>query len=215
MGRRLRRHGPRGTAELAWHYARTRVHLRDEHVWLELGLQGQRPRRELPESVRLRRAGEGDLALLEQLPTLSEGAARAWLRAGGELWLAAEGDRVAFVCWLFRDRTPVGSARGGWMEVPRPAVSLEGSVTSPHFRGRSIAPAVWSRLADGLAAEGVPALLTTIAADNAAVRRALEKVGFAEIARVHLRRTGPRVTVRVVASPGSDNGARLRAQLAR
>jgi ribosomal protein S18 acetylase RimI-like enzyme len=213
--RRLRRYGPRGSlaraASLAWRY----VHLRDRHIWLELPLNGTRARRQLPEGVALRRGGREDLPALEQLPTLGYRAARRRLRSGAALWLAAEGDQSAFACWIFAGRTPVFAARHGWVELPPGAVSLEDSVTSPAFRGRSVAPGAWSEIADILASSGARTLLTTVEEKNTAVRRALEKVGFQEIAVVDQHRVGPRVRVRAEASAGSSTGSFLAERLRR
>jgi RimJ/RimL family protein N-acetyltransferase len=85
-------------------------------------------------------------------------------------------------------------------------------VTSPAFRGRSVAPAAWCAIADELAAAGEQTLLTKVAVDNEPVHRALVKVGFQPAAQVDLVRVGPhsRVRVEAQATPGGRVAATLR-----
>ena len=77
------------------------------------------------------------------------------------------------------------------LPVPaRDAASLEDSVTSPDHRGQGIAPAAWERVADSLADRGIPAMLTTVRADNTPTLKALKKVGFTPYAAVRYTRFG-------------------------
>ena len=67
---------------------------------------------------------------------------------------------------------------------------LEDSVTSSAYRGRSVAPAAWSQIADSLEQAGVESIITKIDENNVPSRRAVEKVGFREIATMRYRRQG-------------------------
>jgi hypothetical protein len=174
--------------------------LRESHVWLLLDLSSERMRVELPVGMTLVRAGEEDLRLLEDLPTVSPRVARRRLAAGVDLWIVREGDRGVFACWTFLERTPALAAPGGWLTLPESAAGLEDSVTSPSCRGRSVGPGAWSAVADALAKEGVAVIVTKVEESNAACRRALAKTGFRHVASMRLLRIAgiPRVEVRLL-----------------
>jgi len=74
---------------------------------------------ELPVGMTLVRAGEEDLRLLEDLPTVSARVARRRLAAGVDLWIVREGDRGVFACWTFLERTPALAAPAGGSRCPR------------------------------------------------------------------------------------------------
>lgn len=177
-------------------------YLRECHVWYRMDLTGARPRIELPAGFELVHARTHDLPLLEQLETIGLSEAKRRLAAGADLWIVREGAHAVFSCWIFRHRTPVLAAPGGWLVLPADTVCLEDSVTSARYRGRGVAPAAWSRVADALAREGVAAIITKIAEDNAPSRRAGEKAGFRLVASMSLVRICLRPRVQV--SPESD-----------
>jgi GNAT superfamily N-acetyltransferase len=179
-------------ARRAYDVARSRVYVDEDYVWYVLDLTGDRPCAQLPEGLELVRAAREQLPLLEELPTTAPQEALARVDGGADLWLVLADGRPAFSCWIFHDRTPVPAARGGWLGVPADAASLEDSVTAPGFRGRGIAPAAWSGIADALAADGVARLLTIVPLANTPSRRAVEKAGFREFAVMNRRRLGPR-----------------------
>ena len=115
----------------------------EEHVWYQLDLAGERPRRELPEDVRLDRAGDDRLAgAVEMGQRIDE--IRARRAAGNDLWLAEDDGGPLFRCWIYRGRAPVLAAPGGWLELPPGTVCLEDSATTPRARGRGIAPGAWT-----------------------------------------------------------------------
>jgi ribosomal protein S18 acetylase RimI-like enzyme len=181
--------GPLGVARIAWRRFRRLFTADEAHVWLALRLNAERPRRELPDDMRLRRAQDADLALVEQLPDAAAAAVlRRELRPGHELWIVPAGERVAFACWLHLEEAPVFAASGGSLRLPPGVCCLEDSATAPDFRGRGIAPAAWSALATVAEADGYSAIITKVEVDNEAAARALEKAGFFEIARMHLVR---------------------------
>src|SRR4051794_21556654 len=153
--RALRRHGPLGLARRVARDMRPAPRRASVAVWYALDLASpDRPHPTVDPQVVVRRATADDLWLLEQLPvdpsvrTMSE----AWIdeqRAeGAQLWLAHEGDRAAFRCWVFARWFPLGEARGGGIRPPAEVVILEDSLSSPAFRGRGIAPAAWATIAD-------------------------------------------------------------------
>jgi hypothetical protein len=116
--RSLGRHGFAGTARLAAARAGGLAYLREHHLWYELDLGGERPRRELADGLALGRAGKGELARLEELPSILASEAATRLAQGVEWWLVRDGDVLAFSCWVFHDGAPVLAARGGKLALP-------------------------------------------------------------------------------------------------
>ncbi len=212
--RALRRHGVGGSLRLAWALLARLAYLEESHVWFLLDLRGDRPRVGLPSELEVVRATEDELPLLAELPTVGPREARRRLAAAADLWLIRDADRPVFACWTFSDRTPALAAPAGWLALPPGMVGLEDSITSPAYRGRGIAPAAYSAIADALALDGVAAILTKIEPANSAVRRALEKAGFRAFAAMRLRRIvmRPRVEIRL---DGPSEAAFLVARLAR
>jgi len=134
----------------------------------------------LAQDVELRRANDGDIALYRQLaqPDVWRQSAE-WLHAGNDLWLVvSRGSQLAFSCWVFRRRMPMGESRTGWLTMPHGVVFLEHSVTSADFRGRGIAPGAWSAIGAELRDEGLQVLFTKVTEENVATQRSLAKVGF-------------------------------------
>lgn len=189
--RALARHGLRGAVQKVARRGLDQVAFSESHVWYELSLTEPRPARTFESGVVLRRAGDGDLQLLDGLPTISpvEGAER--IRAGNDLWLVLDGNQPLFSCWIFWRQTPVMAAPGGQLQLPERTVCLEDSVTAAAARGRGIAPAAWAAIADTLAEDGQQRMITKVAVENTPSRRAVEKAGFAAVAVMHFRRLGP------------------------
>lgn len=202
----LQRNGVKSTVLRIINYARQRAYLDETHVWYELTLGTARPRRELPSGFVLLRGTPEHLPLLEQLPTVLEAEARSRMEAGADLWLVLENQTAAFACWIFHSSTPVLAAPNGRLKLPPEIVCLEDSVTSAAYRGRSIAPAAWSRIADDLETTEIRSIITKIEESNIASRRAVSKVGFQEIATMHFRRVGPsrRTTVKAGSGMAAD-----------
>jgi RimJ/RimL family protein N-acetyltransferase len=93
-------------------------------------------------------------------------------------------------------------------------VCVEDVVARPAFRGRGIAPATYSELADRLEGNGFDRLICKVPVENFSSRRAFEKAGFRKVAFMHHRRRGPRVSVTV--EPIADGvGPYLAERLAR
>jgi GNAT superfamily N-acetyltransferase len=196
----VRSHGFRGALLWAWQVAWSRVVLTETHIWYELDLMSERPRRALQSGLSLRRGQVPDLSMLAELKTVSPGAARARLEGGNDLWLVLDGDQLLFSCWIFRSRAPVAAATGGEIELADAMVCLEDSVTTPAARGRGIGPAAAAAVADRLADEGQRRMVTKVTVDNLASRKAAVKMGFEPVAVMHFKRRGPlrRTTVRAL-----------------
>jgi L-amino acid N-acyltransferase YncA len=135
------------------------------------------------------------VGLLDALPTIGAHEARRRRAAGADLWFMREGACAAFACWIFRHRTPMLAARNGWLTLPPFTVCLEDSVTSPAYRGRGLASAAWLGIARDLQDEHLGAIITKVAEDNTASRRAVEKAGFEPVAMMTLTRRGRRSQV--------------------
>jgi ribosomal protein S18 acetylase RimI-like enzyme len=167
------------------------VHRKESYVWLQLALNGERERRALPEGVTLRRGTPADRSAIEQTDGPEPWRVEENLREG-DLWIAEEPGAPVFSCWIFRRRTPMF----GWTALPEGVVCLEHSATSAAARGRGVAPAAWSEIADGLQADGVRAMITKVRVENEPSLRAVGKAGFRETCRMHHIRTGPFERVR-------------------
>jgi len=164
------------------------------HVWYAMDLAAaDAPKRPLEPELELRRGGGDDMWLLEQLPldphvsTMTPWLVQDWLGSGGSLWLVQNGDRAALRCWVFRDWCPMGGAPGGGIRPPSDAVVVKDVMTSPEFRGRGVAPAAWAAIADAYREDGSRWMYIRVDSNNDPSRRAIEKAGFREVARVHTR----------------------------
>jgi L-amino acid N-acyltransferase YncA len=194
----LLRYGPSGCMKKAISSVCRLAYMRQNHFWYKLDLLAKgRPLYGLWRGLRLIRAGEHDVPLLEQLQTVGQHEARNRLHLGADLWIVRKNETPVFSCWTFRNRSPVFAARGGWLELPDGTVCLEDSMTAPVYRGLAVGPAAWSQIGDLLAGEGVGAMITKIDKDNAASRRAVQKIGFKEIASMTHVRIGPWSAVEV------------------
>jgi RimJ/RimL family protein N-acetyltransferase len=208
----LRRHGPRGAAARAMRILRRRVRTHADYVWYELDLGWARPEPALPDGFALRPATDRDLAEIGELPEATSAPAMRRLRAAGhEPWVVERGGRVAFICWIYRERAPVAGVGGGWIDLPPEVVCLEGSLTVPAFRGQGIAGGAWRAVAAGLAGEGVRALVTKVDERNGRSRAALAKAGFRAVAAMTLDRSWGRS--RVAVRPAGDGIGPLLARL--
>ena len=186
----------------AWELAKRPFYRNEEHVWYQLDVNAERPRREFVEGVRLVRAGADDAQRVEELGQV-EDEARERLAAGNDLWLAVDDqDRALFACWTFRSETPVYAAPHGRLLLPDGTACLEDSVAAPLARGKGIAPASWTAIADTLSDEGFESMITKVTTDNAPSRKAVQKSGFREIGVMRLTRKGPRQRVVLAASGG-------------
>jgi RimJ/RimL family protein N-acetyltransferase len=196
----IRRHGPAGSVRIAARNLRHAASGSAHEGWHLLRLDDpDRPRRELPGDLRLRAAGGDDLDYAA--PALAEDVSRAMierrLARGGRLWLVEDDNGPAFTCWIFEHYTPSAVAPGERLDLPAGTVGLEDSYTAPDFRGRGVAPAAWTAIADLLAAEGVQAIATPVDEENAPSRRGVEKAGFKQVAVAHMERRSFRTRVRV------------------
>lgn len=191
-----------------------------EYVWYVRDLTERREPRRLDDGLDLRRGTIGDVGLLQQLPAdpsvvdLSHDVVAKRLGDGAQLWLVTEGTRAAFCCWIFDDRAPLRGAPNGFLRLPADAAVLEDSIASPAFRGRGVAPAAWDAIAETLAASGRRHLVTKVAVDNDGSRRAVEKAGFVEAARLEV--SGPVWRPRIgVEMTSADPALRWMASVAR
>ena len=200
--RKARHEGLGAALRRAWELVKRPFYRKEEHVWYQLDVNGARPRREFVEGVELVRASADEAHRVEELGQV-ESEARERLAAGNDLWLAIDDqDRALFACWTFRSETPVVAAPGGQLPLPAGTACLEDSVTSPLARGKGIAPASWTAIADRLSEEGFEAMITKVTTDNAASRKAVQKSGFREIAVMRLTRIGPRQQVALASMGG-------------
>ena len=203
----IRQEGVVGVVRRAARWGAHRLVLREQHVWYALDLRGDRPRRPLTDGFVLRLADEDDAEAVASLPN-QPGVDEVRARIGGaaDVYMVSEGDKPAFACTIFHARTPTVAARGDWLDLPADTICLEDSGTSPDFRGRGVAPAAWSAIADALAERGFRTMLTKVAVDNEPSRRAVAKAGFGEAAAMQVRRVGPfrRVSMSPLGTPGAE-----------
>jgi hypothetical protein len=185
------------------------VNRRETYVWLELDLRGERPSRSLPEGVTLRHGTPADEPALAAMDAPGPELIAERLPEG-VLWIAEEPGTALFSCWIFRRRAPMF----GWTDLPPDAVCLEHSATAAAARGRGVAPGAWATIADGLAAEGVPAMITKVRDTNEPSLRAVGKAGFREVCRMHVIQHGPWERVRFE-PPGAARSLQLSAAVDR
>lgn len=192
MIKAVRRHGVVGSLvhalEHAKHQASRIPYLRERHVWYRLDLPFTAAPPPLPQGMYLQHAGHDELPLLQPLDTVGRFEAECRLSAGADLWMVRDGAVAACSFWIFWDQSPVLAAAHGWMPLPEGTVCLEDSVTAPAYRGRGLAPAAWARVAARLSEQGVSSIITKIEEQNTPSRRAVEKIGFREVAVMDLER---------------------------
>lgn len=186
LRRVIRRHGVTGCLVLAARYAAqslfTAVYRHERHVWYAAAPAAVKTDRPLPEGFELQRAGREQLDLLSWSNLYGWSAAETFLAEGGELWIVREAEQAAFCCWIFLERVPTVAARGGWKDLPSNTVCLEGAVTNAEYRGRGIAPAAWSLIAQTLNEKGIRSIIAKVEEGNMSMRRAVLKAGFHEVA---------------------------------
>jgi RimJ/RimL family protein N-acetyltransferase len=203
-----------------------------DQVWYVLELNRVEPR-ELAEGYELVLAGPREVELVARLvkdalaeqfaraeasdtpsatpqamdaPGFTDSETRRRLDQGAQLWTVVKGDEAAFACWIFPRVTPVLQARGGTYTLPEGTACLEDSVTSPNHRGRGIAPAAWTAIAQRLSAQGFEILITKVNVENVPSRRAVEKSGFRGVNVMRYKRRGPLARVRFDPLPAGESG---------
>ncbi len=191
-------------------------------VWYQLELASSpRPRLHLEEGLELREGHAEDARLMQQLPPdpwvspMDQKIAARRLASGHRLWLVRSGEEAAFACWSFRGWAPVYGARRGRMEIAPGVVLVEDLFTWPAFRGRGIASAVLSTLAERFAEEGAQALMIRVHVPNAPSHRTVQKVGFREVARMQIVERDWRKRIRVAFPPVGGSAAPWLASLNR
>ncbi|NWF71419.1 MAG: GNAT family N-acetyltransferase [Nitrospirae bacterium] len=184
-------------ASSARRYLCTVLYQHECHVWYAAATSAIRAERPLSTGLELQRAGPEHLDMLSRSNLCGRSVSARYLAAGADLWIVREAERAAFCCWIFRGRMPIVAARGGWKELPLNTVCLEASVTGADYRGRGIAPAAWSLIAQILEKEGLQTIITKVEVDNMPSRRAVLKTGFREVAVMDYLQVGgvPRIRV--------------------
>jgi GNAT superfamily N-acetyltransferase len=209
----VRRRGAREALALVLMDARSHVLLRQSHVWFALDLAGRGAAPDLPDGLRLIRAGEAHVDGLDALGSFGPESARARLAEGALLWLVLTDDATPVsAAWSFDGSVPTVAARGGTVALPEGVAALEDVVTAEAHRGRGIGPAAWAQIADRMRRRGARCLVTVVEEANAPSRTAMEKAGFRAFALTEHRRLGPWHTV-TVREDGSALAAALRRAL--
>ena len=206
--RAVARHGVRGCVALAARnakqYVTTTLYQHERHIWYVAAPVDVRAHRAFPDGMKLRRSRREHLDLLTQSNLYGWSAAESFLEEGGDLWMVRDNQRAVFCCWVFRKRMPTVAAQGGWKELPAKTVCLEGVVTDPRYRGRGIAPAAWSLIAQSLKDEGMRTITIKVEEKNQSMRRAVQKAGFREMAITDFRQLAGLSRVKVVPVSGAS-----------
>lgn len=145
--------------------------------WYRLELSRNEPRK-LPPGMELRRCREADIPLFAQLEPVASRDAKRRFAAGGVLWIVVGDGRPAFAAWTFAERVPIGQAKNGWLELPDDTTQVKDLVTAEAARGRGIATAAISMIADHVAGDGATFLVGRVEDANVASRRVYDKIGF-------------------------------------
>lgn len=206
LAAQVKLHGPWGTAVVVARQLAAAVYADDHHVWYEVAVSDVR---DLPLRPGLTaRAGTvHDLRLVEHIPPVSAYRARVRLEDGHAMRLVLTSDgEVAFVCWLLRDSAPeLGLAGARPRTLPAGVLCLEDSVCPPRHRGGGMGSAGMSQALLPLRGATTHSVVTRVAVDNIASRKAVTKVGFTEVLTVHERRLGRRVTRVLRPAPGRED----------
>jgi L-amino acid N-acyltransferase YncA len=200
LSRLVKEAGVAGIARRIAGRVRSFVYLDEQHIWYTLNLDGveQRP---LAEGYELRLGTDADMERITGLGGTSLEDADENRARGAEAWLVEQGEETAFVCWIFPESTPVRAAADRWLALPPGVACLEDSFTDASHRGRGIAGAAWTKIAQGLKKRDFGVLITKVDVDNAPSRKAVQKAGFREACLMRLRRRGPREAVTVETLP--------------
>lgn len=212
----MRRHGILGSVRAAIERLRDRLVLLESHVWLQMRIDGDRPRPQLPDGFRLQRMAPGEIGIVDELGPINPSEAARRQAAGADLWgVLDERGNPAFSCWIFTGELPVLAAENGSLALRDRTAAIEDSCTAAEFRGHNLGPACGAAVVDRIAEEGVHTLITKIADGNQPARKAASKIGFEEIATMRTTRlfwSKPKVDVSVI---GDGEGPFLGRQLTR
>jgi len=204
LRRGILRHGVAGCTRLAARSAGqslgAALYQHERHIWYAAAPATLDSRCRLPQGLSLQRSGREGLDLLSESGLYGWSAAEAFLAEKGELWLVRDDGRAVFCCWIFRDRMPTVAARGGWTGLPSLTVCLEGVMTDAAYRGRGIAPAALSLIAQRLREDNVRTITTKVEEGNRSMRRVVSKAGFREVAIMDYLSVGGLSRVRVAPS---------------
>ena len=164
-------------------------------VWHALDLRRlDRPHPDLDEGLVLRRGTVHDAPLLERLPVdlavtrLTRRVLEDRLAQGATLWLVQAGEHLAFHCWTFQTRFPLRGIQGGALALPADVVIVEDVVASPAFRGRGVAGAALTAVGDACRDGGARWMCMKVDGDDPVSQRLIAKIGYAEVARMHVVR---------------------------
>jgi Acetyltransferase (GNAT) family len=194
LSRVVKEEGAAGIARRIGWRVRSNVYLDEEHIWYTLNLDRvqQLP---LAPGYELRVATDADIDRITGLTGTPREEADDNRARGAESWVVVQDEEPAFVCWIFPETTPVRAAADRWLALPPGVVCLEHSFTGESHRGRGIAGAAWTKIAQGLKMRDFDVLITKVEVDNAPSRKAVQKAGFREACLMRLHRRGPRETV--------------------
>jgi hypothetical protein len=208
---RLRAEGPRATAGAIGRRLRKVAYLREEHVWYGCDLNANTARAELRGGLRLVRA---DASQVDDVVAVGQDVeeARERFEAGIDLWMVLDGESPVFICFVFRDATPVLAASDGTLLLPPGTACLEDAVTARSARGQRIGTAAWILIGEELRRDGFTTLVAKIETANTASKRMAENAGFEPVAVMQHERTGGRSTT-AVRPLGGGLGDELAARL--
>jgi GNAT superfamily N-acetyltransferase len=177
---------PRGIwfGGLAW----ARIYRRLELVELTLGAL---PPLAPADGLDIRWLGDEELDALTGLGgPWSPGEASARFDRGHRCFAALEDGDVVSARWVVSDRAYV-SYVDSWLELDPGESYLYESYTHPSRRGRGISPALGTRLARALAAEGCTRIVSAALPERREATRAWQKVGYRRIGRIGYLGLGP------------------------
>jgi len=171
----IERHGVRGAAGRA--LGRT-LSKRDQYVWYVLGLDRVEPIPFRGDGYELVLGQAEHVELLRDLPAITVDEGRRRIARGDQIWFVLHDGEPAFVCSAFLQAIPTEPVPGGCYQLPEGVASLDDGFTRREYRGRALAPAAWTAIAERLGEQGLDVLVARAGIENIAARRTHEKCGF-------------------------------------
>lgn len=206
----LPRRGVRGTLSRLHRWVLmpivSRCYLDETHVWFDVPFADDGD--VVPEGFELRRGTEKDLLAVAAIGGVSVSKGREYLSRGAQLYVAMNGDKLAFCTWIHVGAVPLSAARDGWLKLPDGVVSFEDSIAAEEYRTTRVSRWSIDAITAAQKTAGVSHIITRVAQENTVARKWARRMGSTEFATMRQRRIGPLRRVWVAPIEGGEPMAR-------